>query len=88
VEVHVIKAEARASRRERNLAGPVIRQLEGHDDKIFAEAAAWSAPLARLGHPALEVHPDPVWIATEGALFGRSHAHGLLQGTVMLVGTD
>jgi len=40
--------------------------------------------LKRLGITALKVHPDPVRIATEGALWGGIAEHGLLSETVIL----
>ncbi len=80
---YVINAEALAYMRSRALAGPVIRQLE-HDDQRFADRAAWQAHLERLGITALEVLPDPVQIATEGALWGSIKAHGLLSDTVII----
>ena len=81
---YVINAEALAYMRERHLAGTVIEQLDGCEPKIFADQAAWSAHLDQLGISQLEIHPDPLKIATEGALFGSIHAHGLLQGTVIV----
>jgi hypothetical protein len=37
----------------------------------------------RLGITALRISPDPVQIATEGALWGSLRAHGLLNDTVI-----
>ena len=75
--------------RERYLAGAVIEQLDGHAQKVFADEAAWSDHLDQLGisqlpHAGSGVHPDPVKIATEGALWGSIRAHGLLQNTVIV----
>ena len=42
------------------------------------------AHLERLGITALTVTPDPVRIATEGAVWGSVKAHGLLPDTVIL----
>jgi hypothetical protein len=56
--------------RAHNLAGPVSERLEGAPVKRFADAAAWRAHLAALGLTALAVTPDPVRLATEGALRG------------------
>jgi Transposase IS66 family len=81
---YVINAEALAYMQGRSLAGPLIRQLAGHDDKHFADRAAWQAHLERLGLTALDVTPDPVQIATEGALWGSIQAHGLLIDTVIV----
>ncbi len=81
---YVINVEALAYMRERHLAGTVIEQLDGHEQKIFADQVAWSRHLDQLGISQLEVHPDPIKIATEGALLGSIHAHGFLQETVII----
>jgi len=81
---YVINGEALAYMRARSLAGSVIRLLAEHDDKQFADRVAWQAHLDRLGITALAVLPDPVQIATEGALWGCIKAHGLLAKTVIV----
>src|SRR3954453_5793110 len=81
---YVINAEALASMRERALAGPVIQQLATHPERSFPDRAAWQTHLERLGVTDLKVSPDPVRIATEGALWGAIKAHGLLPGTVIV----
>ena len=65
---YVINDAALTYMRERALAGPVIARLAEHPDKQFADPVAWQAHLERLGITALTVTPDPVQIATEGAL--------------------
>ena len=81
---YAINAEALAYMRGRALAGAVIRRLADHPDQHFADRTAWQAHLERLGITALEVLPDPVQIATEGALWGSVKAHGLLAETVII----
>lgn len=81
---YVINAEAIGYMRQRDLAGPVIRRLAEHQDTQFADHAAWQAHLNRLGVTDLRVQPDPVQIATEGALWGCIKAHGLLSDTVVV----
>src|SRR5690242_16136882 len=81
---YVINAEALAYMRQRALAGSVIAQLDAHPDQHFPHQAAWLRHLDQLGITALEVAPDPVRIATEGALWGSVKAHGLLPDTVIL----
>jgi Transposase IS66 family len=81
---YVIDAEALAYMRQRALAGPVIAQLAAHPDQHFPDQAAWLAHLERLGIAGLTVAPDPVKIATEGAVWGSIKAHGLLPDTVIL----
>jgi len=81
---YVINAEALAYMRSRSLAGPLIAMLAEQDDKQFADRAAWQAHLERLAITTLKVTPDPVRIATEGALWGSVKAHGLLRDTVIV----
>ena len=81
---YVINAEALAYMRSRALAGPIIQRLAAHGSKHFADKAAWQAHLDRLGVTALRVTPDPVLIATEGALWGSVKAHRLLTDTVII----
>lgn len=81
---YVINAEALAYMRERSLAGPLIAILAQNEGKIFADRAAWTAHLDRLGISALKVNPDPVTVATEGALWGSVKAHGFLPNTVIV----
>jgi hypothetical protein len=50
----------------------------------FADRAGWLAHRRRLGIAGLDVTPDPVRIATEGALWGSIEAHGFLKDTVIL----
>ena len=81
---HLINDAGLAYMRERNLSGTVIGLLAAHADQRFADRAAWTAHLHALGITALDVHPDPVRIATEGALWGSIAAQGLLDGTVIV----
>jgi Transposase IS66 family len=81
---YVINQEALAYMRERALAGPIIASLAAHPDRHFADAPGWMGHLQRLGITDLTVAPDPVRIATEGALFGSIKAHGFLSQTVIV----
>jgi hypothetical protein len=81
---YVVNAEALAYMGRRSLAGPVIRLLAEHEDKRFADQAAWQRHLDQLGITALKVTPDPVMIATEGALWGSIKTHGMLKDTVIV----
>src|SRR5215468_11025542 len=81
---YVINAEALAYMRQRNLAAHVITRLAEHPDRYFADRESFSAHLKKLGITDLKVNPDPVEIATEGALWGSIKAHGLLPNTVIV----
>jgi Transposase IS66 family len=81
---YVINAEALAYMRQRAHAGPMIARLAKHRRKSFADHAAWTAHLDRLGISALKMNPDPVLIATEGALWGSIKTHGFLPDTVIV----
>ena len=81
---YVVNAEALAYMRQHSLAGPVIASLAEHPERHFPDEAAWLAHSERLGITALTVTPDPVRIATEGAVWGSIKAHGLLPDTVIL----
>jgi Transposase IS66 family len=81
---YVINNAALVYMREHALAGPVIARLAEHPDKQFADPAAWQAHLERLGITALTVTPNPVQIATEGALWGSIHGHEFLPDTVIV----
>jgi hypothetical protein len=81
---YVINAAALAYMRERNLAGAVIDQLAGHSIRCFPDRPTWHAHLEALGVTRLEVTPNPVRIATEGALWGSIRSHGLLEDTAII----
>jgi hypothetical protein len=81
---YVVNAEALDYMRQRALSGPVIARLAEHPVQFFADQVAWTAHLEALGISALKVNPDPVTIATEGALWGSIKAHGFLPDTVIV----
>jgi hypothetical protein len=81
---YVINDAALAYMRERALAGPVVEKLASHPAQRFADAAAWQAHLEQLGITQLTVTPDPVQMATEGALWGAIQAHRLVPDTVIV----
>lgn len=80
----IVSEEALAYMRGRNLAGSVIDRLAQAPQKILGDSAAWSRHLAALGIDRLEVTPDPVGIASEGAMWGAIRHHGLLADTVIV----
>lgn len=81
---YVINAEALAYMRRRKLSGPLVTLLEGAASRRFADEAAWMAQLESLGVTNVRGHPDPVRVATEGALWGSVVEHNLLGDTVIL----
>jgi len=81
---YVLNTEALAYMRERALASHVIARLIDHPDRHFADQKVWNTHLERLGISALKVNPDPVMVATEGALWGSIKAHGFLPSTVIV----
>src|SRR5690242_2118286 len=81
---YVVNAEALEYMRQRALSGSVIARLAADPDQRFADEAAWQRHLARLEISGMRVTPDPVQIATEGALWGAITDHGLLPDTVVL----
>ena len=81
---YVINDAALAYMRQRNLAGPLIARLRTAATKRFADDAAWTDHLDRLGLSGLTVTPDPVRIATEGALWGSIIDHRFLGDAVIL----
>jgi hypothetical protein len=81
---YIINDEAVAYMRQRNMAAHVITRLTEHPDRHFADEQAFSAHLDKLGITQLKVNPDPVEIATEGAIWGSIKSHGLLAKTVIV----
>jgi hypothetical protein len=70
--------------RDRNLSAALIARLANEPVTTFANQADWLAHLDRLEFAAADVTPDPILIATEGALWGSIQAHDFLSGAVVL----
>jgi hypothetical protein len=81
---YVLNDAAYAYMRAHNLSASSIALLAAAAQTQFADQAAWRAHLDRLGLTALKVTPDPVQIATEGALWGSVQAHEFLRDAVIL----
>jgi len=81
---NAVNAEALDYMRGHGLSGQVVAQLDAHPAKLFADAPAWSAHLARLGIGTLAVTPDPVQVGSEGALWGAICQHGLLSEALIV----
>ena len=82
--LYVINAAALAYMEERNLPQIVIGKFKEHKARIFSSAGDWERHLQALGLSAMNVTPDPVLIASEGALWGAIHHQGLLPDTVIV----
>jgi Transposase DDE domain group 1/Transposase IS66 family len=85
--------------RKHSLSAPLIASLSAEPQAAFADQAAWLAHLGRLGFTKLDVtpepadrfaghrfasRPDPVRVATEGALWGSVQSHKFLCEAVVL----
>jgi Transposase IS66 family len=67
----VLNAAAFDYMRERALSATLIARLAEQPETAFADQAAWQAHLDRLGFTGLTISPDPMQIATEGAILGQ-----------------
>jgi hypothetical protein len=81
---YVVNAAALDYMRRRGLPAATLAVLAGAAATEFADEAAWSAHLTALGLTGRKVTPDPVVIATEGALWGAIRHQGLLENTVVV----
>ena len=81
---HTINAAALDYMREHGLASPLVQKLASHTQRQFATETAWTRHLEELGLTGLDVTPNPVRVATEGALWGAVSAHGFLCDAVIL----
>ena len=70
--------------RGRAVRAPDPARLAEQPQTTFADQAGWTAYLDRLGFNGLTVTPDPVQVATEGAIWGSIHAHDFLRDAVVL----
>lgn len=70
--------------RNQGLPAATIACLKAEPQTRFSDQTAWQAHLDRLGFHALKVTPDPVRVATEGALWGSVQAHEFLCDAVIL----
>jgi hypothetical protein len=81
---YIINDQALAYMRGRNLSATVLERLAAAPHKAFADSAAWQAHLAALGLDQLAVEPNPIKIATEGAMWGAIRHHGFLADAVIV----
>ena len=69
---------------ERGLSKELIDRLAAHEIRVFASEKSWLAHLENLGFDKIKTNPDPVRIASEGAVWGRIQTMGLLEGVVIV----
>ena len=81
---YVLNDAAYVYMREHSLPAASIALLAAGPQTRFADQATWMAHLDRLGFNALKVTPEPVRVATEGALWGSVQAHEFLCDAVVL----
>src|SRR5437763_2722821 len=81
---YVVNDAALDYMRDHALAGTLVQRLVAHQQRQFADEQAWTAHLDALGLTGLEVTPNPVRVATEGALWGAVSAHGFLCEAVVV----
>ena len=81
---YVINDAALDYMKDRQLPQAAIDKFAAHKERIFSCPEAWERHLQALGLTALKVTPDPVLIASEGALWGAIRHQGLLQNTVIV----
>src|SRR6266849_664155 len=70
--------------KERELPQEIIDKFAAHKERIFSRPEDWERHLQALGLTGLKVTPDPVLIASEGALWGAIRHQGLLPDTVIV----
>ncbi len=70
--------------RRHDLSAAAIALLMARPETRFDDRAAWLAHLDRLGFNALTVTPNPIQVASEGALWGSVQSHGFLCDAVVL----
>jgi Transposase IS66 family len=82
--LYVINEAALGYMKDRQLPKAVIEKFAEHQERIFSHTEDWEQHLQTLGLTNLKVTPDPVLIASEGALWGAIRHQGLLQDTVVV----
>jgi regulator of replication initiation timing len=82
--LHVINAAALDYMRRRGLPEATLAALERADAKEFADADVFATHLKALGLTDRTVTPDPVAVASEGAMWGAIRHLGLLTNTVVV----
>ena len=81
---YVLNDAAYGYMRKHSLSASLIARLMAEAETRFADQTAWLAHLERLSFTTLNVTPDPVRVATEGALWGSVQSHKFLCDAVVL----
>lgn len=81
---YVLNDAAYGYMRKHSLSASLIASLMAEPQTRFADRALWLAHLDQLGFTGLDITPDPVRVATEGALWGSVQAHKFLCDAVVL----
>ena len=81
---YVLNDAAYGYMRKHAMSAPLIASLAAQPETCFADQATWLAHLDRLGFAKLDITPDPVQVATEGALWGSVQSHKFLCDAVVL----
>ena len=81
---YVLNDAAHGYMRKHSPSASLIASLAGQPQTRFVNQKAWLAHLDRLGFAALDVTPDPVRVATEGAVWGSVQSHKFLCDGVVL----
>jgi hypothetical protein len=82
--LYVINDAALGYMKDRHLPQAVIDKLADHQERMFSRPADWERHLQQLGLADLKVFPDPILIASEGALWGAIRHQGRLPDTVIV----
>jgi hypothetical protein len=81
---YVLNEAAYRYMRKHSLSATLITRLAADSKTCFADRDAWLAHLDRLGFSGLDVTPDPIQVASEGALWGSVQSHQFLCDAVVL----
>ena len=82
-EAHTVNDAALDLMRRMGLPGRALSRLMSHRRRRFADGNEWRAHLAELGIDRMKGKPDPVRVATEGAVRGMVAGAGRIAGTVI-----
>lgn len=81
---YVVNEAALVYMRACNLSLALIDTLAGHPTRLFVSHEDWMGHLNALGFADLRITPDPVRVASEGALWGAVREQGLLGETIVV----